>query len=104
MINPIKTIKAIYYANRPLYAKMPNSMVKLPLSLETGIYNKISSERANLEYIANMTHKPIEFAAKDENSTLMNYGTYTTVLRNDDLQEKIAEQMYAHINNVVNHV
>ena len=100
MIRPIKFLKAMYYANRPLEAKLPKQMVKLPFEMEDAMYNKIQAEMPRLEYAAKSANSPITFAQKGE-ITLMNFGPYTTALKNDASQSEIAEQMYAHVNQVI---
>lgn len=99
-IQPIKFLKAMYYANRPLEAKLPKQMVKLPVEMEDAMYNKIASQMPRLEYMAKYANSPITFAPKGK-STLMNFGTFTTVLDNSSTQSEIAEQMYSHINKVI---
>ena len=99
-IQPIKFLKAIYYANRPLEAKLPKQMVKLPVEIEDTMYNKIASQMPRLEYAAKSANTPMTFAPKGK-STLMNFGSFTTVLDNSSTQSEIAEQMYSHINKVI---
>lgn len=99
-IQPIKFLKAMYYANRPLEAKLPKQMVKLPVEMEDAMYNKIVSQMPRLEYMAKYANSPITFAPKGK-STLMNFGPFTTVLDNSSTQSEIVKQMDSHINKVI---
>ena len=99
-IQPIKFLKAMYYANRPLEAKLPKQMVKLPVDMEDAMYNKIVSQMPRLEYMAKYANSPITFALKGK-STLMNFGPFTTVLDNSSTQSEIVKQMDSHINKVI---
>ena len=75
-------------------------MVKLPVEIEDTMYNKIASQMPRLEYAAKSANTPMTFAPKGK-STLMNFGSFTTVLDNSSTQSEIAEQMYSHINKVI---
>lgn len=96
-----ESIKLIKGPLNYTYAKTPASKVFLPIELADEVYNKITPELPKLEKYAHLSGKPIQFAPKGEKATLMNYGTYTTVLRNEELQEKIAAQIYEHVNKVL---
>lgn len=81
------------------YVKSTKSKVFLPIELQDDIYNKISPHIERLEFASKEASRPMLFVPKG-NSTLMNFGPYTTVIRNDSLSEKVAQQMYEHINKV----
>jgi len=66
------------------------------------IYRKIEPELPTLRNVVLEQGYQFNFVPKGDSATLMNFGPYTTVLRNDDLQSKIAEQIYDHIHNVRN--
>ena len=99
MINPIKFLKSIYYANRPLYSNS-KSMVKMSAGMNEGLQSKINAQMSGLERAAETIGKPVTIVPKGDKAALMNFGTYTTVYRHDDLQNQIAERMYEHINKV----
>lgn len=77
-----------------------NAGINLKIDKNSEIYSKIQQELPVLLKIAKKENNPMTFVPKGENATLMNFGPYTTVLRNDDLQEKIAIQIYDHISKV----
>jgi len=86
------------------YAKTPKSKVFLPIELGDGIYNKIAEIRqkdAHFDLVADYTNKPMIFYPKSADTTLMNFGPYTTVLKNDASTADIAEKMYAHTQKVL---
>ena len=93
----IKIIEGPYKLH---YAKSNNSKVFLPVELGEDMYNKLSGilcSDKRYEYIAQSLGKPMQFYPKDANTTLMNFGSFTSLLKNDSVTSEIAEKMYATV-------
>ncbi len=85
----------------------PNiSNIKFKIDKNSAIYKKIKPEIPNIETLIKKENTPLTFFPKSDALTLMNYGPYTTALKNEDLQANIAIQVYDHIykvNNLTKH-
>ena len=79
------------------YMKTPDSQVFRPTELGEGIYNKLAPHMDVLEKASKLAKHPIQFYPKSENITLMNFGAYTTVLKND---EPVVGKLYQHFDKV----
>lgn len=76
--------------------------IKMNIDKNSEIYCKIEPQLPILRNAVLKDGYSFNFVPKGDNATLMNFGPRTTVLRNDDLQSKIAAQIYDHIYNVRN--
>lgn len=97
-IKPIKFVKSLYYANKPLAKKTEKTMVELPCSLEDDIYNKIAPQYNRMEYVANVYNIPFRFAQKGK-SVLANFGTKTAIFP----QNAKAEEVNTVIDGLIDH-
>lgn len=88
-IQPVKYLKSLYYANRPLEAKLDKSLVELPIELEDDIYNKIAKNYKKMDYVSKTINTPMKFARKGNKSTLMNFGPYTYYINNYAKAEEV---------------
>ncbi len=82
--------------------KAQNAQINFNINKNNEIYKKIEQELPSLQRVIKDEKFPLTFLEKDSNVTLMNYGPFTTVLRNKDLDTNIAVQMYDHIYKVKN--
>ena len=82
--------------------KKADKAIDIRIDKNSDIYKKIETELPIIRKAVISENRPFTLAPKGENATLMNFGPYTTVLKNDDLQVKIATQIYEHIYNVRN--
>lgn len=101
-INNMKTqpLQIILGPNNLRYVKTKDSKVFLPMELGDEMFNKIQKESNNLEYVAKLVDKPIYFYPKSESATLMNFGTYTSVLDNDGTYSEVRDQINSLTNKV----
>mgnify|MGYP004650728217 CR=1 FL=1 len=79
------------------YFKKQDSKVFRPEELNEKMYDKLSPQMPILERAARLAKRPIQFCPKGENLTLMNFGAYTTVLKND---EPVVSKLYQHFDKV----
>ena len=83
------------------YIKTAKSKVFCPMEMGYELHNKISPHMKTLENAAEMANKPIKFYPIDNKTALMNFGTYTSLLKND---ESLSEKLYKHIGDVLNEI
>ena len=74
------------------YVKPASSKVFVPQELSTHLFNKLAPEMDKLEYAAQTINKPMYFYPLSSKDTLMNFGPYTSIIRND-LPEKELSQL-----------
>ena len=81
------------------YYKNPSSRVFIPAELNDEISVNIRKNEPMLEYYASVLKKPIKFAPKG-NSTLMNIGTFTTLIDNYVKDSEFVNIIKEHIEKV----
>lgn len=79
------------------YVKASDSKVFCPTELGADMYNKLVPHMDILEKASKLAECPIQFYPKSDKVTLMNFGTHTTVLNND---EPVLRKLYQHFDKV----
>lgn len=80
--------------------KFVNNNLKINIPEGTNVSREISRIMPDIRNAVNVTRTPMTIVPKGENATLMNFGAETIYIRNDELQGKIAAQIYDQISKV----